>query len=474
MNGEIIGMKKLFLMCMLIMVGTLIPFSTALGASTTIVPVMDSNTTPSGQAFASYENLTSNQRAFKAFNGISEYQDSTSYQGWGSGSNSGFVGYEFESATVVNGYGIYSGWINGNISTAPKNWTFEGWDGTTWVTLDSRNNETVWTYNVKNEYLFNNSNAYLKYRLNITDNNGSSGYDVNLMVNELEMYGTSVSIPNAPTNLTAISGVSEVTLSWDAVTEAGSYNVKRATTQSGPYTTLSTVTGTTYSDLTAVTGTTYYYVVSAVNAGGESANSSEAAITYNSTLSLNVESLVSTVQGLEEFTLDVKLKNASDIYAEDLTVTYDTTLFELVSSNVGSAGLAFYNKDETTAGQLRYIVASQGEEYGINTDTAILKLTFKAKNVAGTGTFGISSGLVADSVGNEFTPELFGTDITVELSGADVNNDGKFSLGDLSIAAFDYLQLAANVSDPDSDVDKDTKVNDTDLNLIVDAILTGV
>lgn len=286
--------------------------------------------------------------------------------------------------------------------------------------------------------------------------------------------GTPIAKPTAPTNVSLTSNSTVISISWNAVTGASGYNVKRATTSGGPYTTLASVTGTTYSDTTGVTGTTYYYVVSAVNAGGESTNSNEATITYNNTLSLNVESLVTTVQGLEQFTVDVKLKNASNIYAEDLTVFYDTTKFEFVSSAVGSAGLAFYHKGEATAGQHRYIIASQGRDYGINTNTAILKLTFKAKNLAGTGTIGISSGLVADSSGNEYTPALFGTNITVELNDADVNNDGKFSLGDLSIAAFDYLQLAGSVSDPDSDVDNDTSVNDIDLNLIVDAILSGV
>ncbi len=320
---------------------------------------------------------------------------------------------------------------------------------------------------------------------NYTLTNLYNGQEYNIYITAVDIYGneslpshivTAIPIASiqAPMNLTATTNSGSVSLSWDAVPEADNYIVKRSTTSGGPYTTVAESVYETYEDTDVISGTTYYYVVAAVNAGGESPDSNEAAITFNNTLSLDVEKLVSTVSGLDEFTVDVKLNNAFDIYAEDLTVTYDTTLFELVSSDVGSTGLAFYHKDEATAGQLRYIIASQGRDYGINEDTAIVKLTFKAKNVAGTGTIGISSGLVADSVGNEYTPELNGTDITVELNSADVNNDGKFSLGDLSIAAYDYLQVAANVSDPDSDVDKDTNVNDIDLNLIVEAILSSV
>jgi fibronectin type 3 domain-containing protein len=79
-----------------------------------------------------------------------------------------------------------------------------------------------------------------------------------------------------PSGLVAVPNDSVVALTWNALPGATSYNVKRATTSGGPYTTISTagvVTGTSYSDTTAVNGTQYYYVVSATSAAGESANS---------------------------------------------------------------------------------------------------------------------------------------------------------------------------------------------------------
>jgi len=86
--------------------------------------------------------------------------------------------------------------------------------------------------------------------------------------------------PAAPTGLAATAGNAQVSLSWNASSGAASYNVKRATTSGGPYTTIATdVTSTTYNDTTVVNGTTYYYVVSAVNAAGESPNSNEASAT---------------------------------------------------------------------------------------------------------------------------------------------------------------------------------------------------
>ena len=82
-----------------------------------------------------------------------------------------------------------------------------------------------------------------------------------------------------PGGLTAMPGNNQVTLTWNALLGATSYNVKRSTVSGGPYTTISTpgtVTGTSYVDSTAVGGITYYYMVSAatsIGPAGETANS---------------------------------------------------------------------------------------------------------------------------------------------------------------------------------------------------------
>jgi hypothetical protein len=97
-------------------------------------------------------------------------------------------------------------------------------------------------------------------------------------VAEVEFYGSDV-LPAAPTGLVATAGNMQVTLAWSAVSGATSYNVKRSTTDGAPYTVLGSVTGTASTDATAANNTTYYYVVSAVNAGGESVDSSQASAT---------------------------------------------------------------------------------------------------------------------------------------------------------------------------------------------------
>jgi fibronectin type 3 domain-containing protein len=82
--------------------------------------------------------------------------------------------------------------------------------------------------------------------------------------------------PAAPTRLTATADQWHVALWWDFPGGADSYNVKRSATRGGPYVTITNVVNNNFVDPEMVNGTNYYYVVSALNAGGESVNSAEA------------------------------------------------------------------------------------------------------------------------------------------------------------------------------------------------------
>jgi chitin-binding protein len=84
-------------------------------------------------------------------------------------------------------------------------------------------------------------------------------------------------VPSAPTGVAASAGNAQATVTWSAVSGATGYNVKRSTTSGGPYSNVATnVTATSYTNTGLTNGTTYYYVITAVNASGESAISSQA------------------------------------------------------------------------------------------------------------------------------------------------------------------------------------------------------
>jgi hypothetical protein len=84
------------------------------------------------------------------------------------------------------------------------------------------------------------------------------------------------SMPAIPGNVSVTPGIKQITIKWSASSGAQSYNVKRSTVKGGPYSTIASgVTTTSYVDTGLVKKVTYYYVVSAVNACGESANSAQ-------------------------------------------------------------------------------------------------------------------------------------------------------------------------------------------------------
>jgi fibronectin type 3 domain-containing protein len=91
--------------------------------------------------------------------------------------------------------------------------------------------------------------------------------------------GGGATVPAAPTGLTAAAGNAQIMLNWAASSGATGYYVKRSTTTGGPYTQTSTQSGLSWTDMGVTNGTKYFYVVSAYNSAGQSANSAEVSAT---------------------------------------------------------------------------------------------------------------------------------------------------------------------------------------------------
>jgi fibronectin type 3 domain-containing protein/regulation of enolase protein 1 (concanavalin A-like superfamily) len=108
---------------------------------------------------------------------------------------------------------------------------------------------------------------------------GTTYYYMVVAMNAGGVAGNLGAPPPSPGGLAATAGNNQVALSWGTSSGATSYNLKRSTVSGGPYITIASPSTTSYTDATAANGTTYYYVVSAVSAGGESANSGQVAAT---------------------------------------------------------------------------------------------------------------------------------------------------------------------------------------------------
>jgi hypothetical protein len=108
--------------------------------------------------------------------------------------------------------------------------------------------------------------------------------------------------PGTPTGLTATAGNAQVALTWNASSGATSYNVGRSATSGGPYTAVSSPANTSYTDATVTNGTTYYYVVSASNSYGTSANSTQVSATPSAPIPPAPTNLTATA-GVQEVVL---------------------------------------------------------------------------------------------------------------------------------------------------------------------------
>lgn len=122
-----------------------------------ITPDMTSNTLPSGTAADSGGSAS----AFQAFD-----RDPNSIFAI-VGSTTGWVSYDFAGSTtkVADAYWIQARPESAAAAHAPTAWKFEGYDGSNWITLDSRTEERGWSAGEIRFFEFTNETAYQAYRL---------------------------------------------------------------------------------------------------------------------------------------------------------------------------------------------------------------------------------------------------------------------------------------------------------------------
>jgi hypothetical protein len=129
--------------------------------------------------------------------------------------------------------------------------------------------------------------------------------------------------PDVPTNVSAAAGHSEVTISWNNVTGATAYNIYYSQTSG-----VTQATGTKIPNVASprvvtslVDGTPYYFVVTAVNADGESADSAQVSATPTPNPPPDAPTSVSAAAGPGQATISWNSVTGATAY----NVYYSTT-----------------------------------------------------------------------------------------------------------------------------------------------------
>jgi hypothetical protein len=81
------------------------------------------------------------------------------------------------------------------MSRAPRDWTFEGFDGTNWVVVDSGAGETGWLGVETRSYDVASPGAYGAYRLRVSDDSDARSGMVVVSMGNLQLNGPNASEP---------------------------------------------------------------------------------------------------------------------------------------------------------------------------------------------------------------------------------------------------------------------------------------
>ncbi len=158
------------------------------------VPTLTGNTS----AVATSGVYSSSYPAWKAFDSAVTGSSMWISETW---ETPAWISYNFGSNRVINRYSITN--TNGSslTSRAPKDFKLQGWNGSSWTTVDTRTNQTGWTSGVARTYQVQTPGSYSKYRLHITDDNDSRSGIVVISIGDLQFQtcGCSSTVDQVPT-----------------------------------------------------------------------------------------------------------------------------------------------------------------------------------------------------------------------------------------------------------------------------------
>lgn len=199
-------------------------------------------------------------------------------------------------------------------------------------------------------------------------------------------------VPSTPkVNKVEAVGAKSIKITWSKVSGATGYALYRSTSQTGSWTRLATVKGTSYTDSTAIPGTTYYYTVKAyVTANGKN----------------HYSGYVKTGVGTATSFVKPKMKSAQSVGFNSLKLTWSAgnspdgyVIYRSTNSNIGWSkiatvkGTAVSYTDKTAAynKQYYYVIRSYVTVNGTNYYSGYYKPGIAGKAVAVQPTFKVVS-----------------------------------------------------------------------------------
>ncbi len=221
---------------------------------------------------------------------------------------------------------------------------------------------------------------------------------------------------SAPVGLTAAAvSTNQISLTWNVVTNATGYNVKRSLINGGPYANIASgVTATNYLDTGLVSGATYFYVVSAVFGGGETPNSAQASATLIPATGVFWTGAVNGTW--DTATANWRSNGVPAVFTVGDTAVFDDTALSNSTINLSAPGTpaaVFANNSALTFSIGGSAIAGTGSLAKSGTGTFILLSanTYSGGTILNAGTLQIGSG----------SAQLLGTELG---TGAVTNNGG--------------------------------------------------
>jgi autotransporter-associated beta strand protein len=241
-----------------------------------------------------------------------------------------------------------------------------------------------------------------------------------------EEFYTVTTPPNAPTSVSASPGNGQVSLSWSPVAGATSYNVKRSLTSGSGYGTVTNVVSTSFVNTGLANSTTYYFVVSATNSYGESANSSEVSATPSAGYATNFFWTGAVNGNWDTATANWRTNGLSAVFRDGGAVVFDDTALSNTTVNLSAT--------RTPA--------------AVTVNSSSLAYTISGSAIAGTGSLTKSGlGTLTLSGANTYGGGTTNSGGTIILSASTIGSAGAVTSGPLGTGT---LALNGGAISPDN------------------------